>query len=155
MLHMHEAIKKIIHKIGKEPLCNGKAERAPHIFGKCFILCWRCTSLICSMLLCSCLSCCFQGTMYIELEMHGVIYAGILVIPTLVDGVLQYAFHIESTNVRRTVFGGISGIGLWMLASWVDTYFLPGIKEILRQGFLISFCIPAHNTLLSFPFHAA
>lgn len=40
MLHMYEVIKKIARKVGKEPLCNGKAERAPYIFGKCFILCW-------------------------------------------------------------------------------------------------------------------
>lgn len=120
MLHMYEVIKKIARKVGKEPLCNGKAERAPYIFGKCFILCWRCTSLIFSLLLCSCLCYIFTGAIYIELEMHGVIYAGILILPTLVDGILQYIFCIESTNIRRALFGCISGIGLWLLASWLD-----------------------------------
>lgn len=120
MLHMHEVIKKIIRKVGKEPLCNGKPERAPHIFGKCFILCWRCTSLIFSMLLCSCLCYFLTGSIYIDLGIQGVICAVILAVPTLVDGVLQYIFHMESTNTRRILLGCVSGIGLWMLASWMD-----------------------------------
>ncbi len=133
MLHMHEVIKMMIRRVGKEPLCNGKAERAPHIWGKCFVLCWRCTSLIFSMLLCSCLCCFFTGAMHVELQIHGAIYAGILILPTLIDGILQYVFHIESTNMRRALLGCISGIGLWLLASWMDTYFLSMVKEIFEK----------------------
>lgn len=120
VLHMHEIIKLTIRKIGKEPLCNGKADRAPHIFGKCFILCWRCTSLIVSILLCCCICYCFTGNMYITLEVDDMGYIVILILPTLVDGILQYVFNIDSTNLRRILLGGISGIGLWMLASWMD-----------------------------------
>lgn len=127
---MHKIIKIAVSRIGKEPLCNGRAERAPHIFGKCFILCWRCTSLIASMLLCSCFYYVFNGSLYVELETRDMVYSVILIFPTFIDGVLQYAFHIESTNLRRAVFGGISGIGLWMLASWLEGALPTAIKEI-------------------------
>lgn len=128
MLHMYEVFKIIIDKIGKEPLCNGKANRAPHIGKKCFILCWRCTSLIFTMLLCVCLCSIFKGSMCMEFRIYDIIYAIILILPTLIDGVLQYVFHVESTNVRRALLGIISGIGLWMLASWMNVY----ISTIIR-----------------------
>lgn len=131
VLYMREIIKIVVSRIGKEPLCNGRAERAPHIFGKCFILCWRCTSLIASMLLCCCFCYVFNGSLQVELEAHDVVYIVILILPTFIDGILQYLFHIESTNLRRVVFGGVSGVGLWMLASWLEGVLFPAIKGIV------------------------
>lgn len=126
MLHLHEIFQLMAERFGKAPLCNGRADRAPHIFGKCFILCWRCTSLIFTVLLCSFLCWLFMGSMYAELEIHEILYALILIYPTAVDGILQYFFQIESTNARRIIFGFISGIGLWMFASWVKIFLLSG-----------------------------
>lgn len=124
MLHMYEVFQVMIDKVGKVPLCNGRADRAPHIFGKCFILCWRCTSLIFSILLCSCLCYIFTGEMNCDIHKYGLAFAVILVIPTFVDGIAQYVFGVESTNVRRFLLGFISGVGLWMLASWADAFIL-------------------------------
>lgn len=141
VLYMHEIIKVIISKIGKEPLCNGKAERAPHIFGKCFILCWRCTSLIVSILLCCCICYGFNGNIHIALEAHDVGYIVILILPTFIDGILQYVFYMESTNSRRVLLGVISGIGLWMLASWANSVLLPVIKEMSLWQYIYTMII--------------
>lgn len=43
---MWRFIKEFLGKVGKVPLCNERADRAPCFLGKCFILCWRCTSII-------------------------------------------------------------------------------------------------------------
>lgn len=122
VLYMYEIFQLIVSRLGNAPLCNGRADRAPHICGKCFILCWRCTSLIFTMLLCSFLCWVFTGDSSLELKPQGIVYALVLIFPTAADGVLQYAFHIESTNLRRIVFGVISGIGLWLLASWLEVF---------------------------------
>lgn len=124
VLHMYEIVQLIVSRLGKAPLCNGRADRAPHICGKCFILCWRCTSLIFTMLLCSFLCWALTGDLHLELKPCEIAYAMALILPTAVDGVLQYAFHIESTNIRRIVFGVISGIGLWLLASWAEVFMM-------------------------------
>ena len=110
-------IKEVLRKIGKVPLCNERADRAPHFFNKCFILCWRCTSLIGSMLLCASLCWLYTGWMYTAFDVSKTVCAFLLMLPTFVDGIMQYKFGIESTNRRRTVLGCISGVGLWLLAS--------------------------------------
>lgn len=53
-----------------------------------------------------------------DIHKDGLAFAVVLVMPTFVDGIAQYVFGIESTNVRRFLLGFISGVGLWMLASW-------------------------------------
>lgn len=65
-----------------------------------------------------------------KLELHSVIYAGILILPTFIDGIVQYVFHIESTNIRRVILGCISGAGLWILASWMDEFCLSAVKRM-------------------------
>lgn len=115
-----ETVRDTIGKIGKVPLCNERADRAPHICGKCFILCWRCTSLISSMLVASFMCWLWTGEMLLPFRMVQVVYAGVLILPTLVDGVRQYFFRRESTNKRRVVLGCISGVGLWVLAGWLE-----------------------------------
>lgn len=121
MLHLYKA--EGLKRIGKVPLCNGKSERAPHICGKCFILCWRCTALSCSMLLSALLSFCFTGNTYIEAGIRELFLAGVLLVPTLLDGVRQYFFNKESTNHRRIIWGTVSGVGLWIIASWIRMLF--------------------------------
>ena len=106
--------------IGKKPLCNRRADRAPHVFGYCFVLCWRCTALISTILLCSLISWIVTGTRYVIGKRIEYLIIGILlVLPTLLDGIRQYLFHKESTNQRRFIWGVISGIGLWIIASVV------------------------------------
>lgn len=121
VLHLYKI--KGLKDIGKVPLCNGKSERAPHIFGKCFILCWRCTALSGSMLLSALLSFILTGHAYIEIGMRELFLAVMLLLPTLLDGGGQYFFGRESTNQRRVIWGTVSGVGLWMIASWIRMLF--------------------------------
>lgn len=62
----------------------------------------------------------WTGEMLLPFRMVQVVYAGVLILPTLVDGVRQYFFRRESTNKRRVVLGCISGVGLWVLAGWLE-----------------------------------
>jgi len=90
--------------IGKLPVCNLRADRAPHICGLCFPFCWRCTSIIAGFLL-------SNNTLVLWIEMNFFI-ALFLCIPTVIDGTLQYYLKIESTNFRRIWTGLLAGIGL-------------------------------------------
>lgn len=104
--------------IGKKPLCNRRADRAPHVFGYCFVLCWRCTALISTILLCSLISWMVIGTRYANcVGWRYFLFGSALVLPTLWDGLRQYLFYKESTNQRRCILGIISGIGLWLVSS--------------------------------------
>lgn len=91
-----------IPRFGKYPLCNGKLHRGIVIGSFCFPLCARCTAIISSLVFYYCIVP-FQPNIILSL---------FLIIPTLIDGLLQYGFHIESTNFRRISFGLPSGIGI-------------------------------------------
>lgn len=104
--------------IGKMPLCNRRPDRAPHVCGYCFFLCWRCTALISTILFCSLISWIVAGNRYANCMGWGYFLMGSsLILPTLWDGLRQYLFHKESTNRRRCILGIISGIGLWLVSS--------------------------------------
>ena len=126
---MWRFIKEFLGKVGKVPLCNERADRAPCFLGKCFILCWRCTSIIGSMLLAAGICWLYTGDMYATFEIWMLACAFILMLPTFVDGIMQYAFGIESTNRRRVVLGSITGVGLWLLASCLE-----GMWELMISG---------------------
>lgn len=103
--------------IGKIPICNCKRERAPILFGHSFIFCWRCTSILIPLLGMRIL---FEDnpvfTIYIlgHSDIVGIL-AVLLIFPTLIDGILQYGFEKESTNLRRIVTGFPAGFGLFLL----------------------------------------
>ncbi len=122
VLHLLKT-KKRLKEIGKVPLCNRKSERAPHICGKCFILCWRCTALSCSMLLSALISFFLTGNAYIKVGIKELFLAGVLLVPTLLDGGRQYFYYKESTNQKRIIWGTVSGIGLWIIASKIKMLF--------------------------------
>lgn len=87
------------------PICNKKPERAPRLFGHTFLFCWRCTGLI------------LGGFIGILLKMFlgpiSVLYYSLL-IPTGVDGILQYKFNIMSNNFRRFTTGFLGGLITWV-----------------------------------------
>lgn len=97
-----------MEKLGRVPLCNGKAERAPHIGKFCFPLCWRCTSIIAGILIANLMD------DYIEMsnQIVGLIVAALLIAPCLIDGLRQKLLNYESTNVKRAITGLIAGIGI-------------------------------------------
>ena len=100
-----------INSLGKAPLCNMKAARAPHIGPFVFPLCWRCIGVGAGlvggvpigMLL---------APVHRELLLAAVV---LLVAPLMVDGLLQRLHLLESTNARRFVTGVLCGLGLDVL----------------------------------------
>ena len=103
--------------IGKVPLCNFQAERAPHIGNFVFILCWRCCGMILFFALGFllminhkyCLK--IQNTKFIYLLLIIII----LLLPMIIDGTRQYVFHIESNNIKRFITGMMFGFGISIL----------------------------------------
>lgn len=91
--------------IGEIPICNGIAERAPHIMGYCFVLCYRCTFIILAFLI----ALLIFYRKKIKLPLWILV---ICMIPMIVDGSLQTFFGIMSENWRRALTGGFFGVGL-------------------------------------------
>ncbi len=82
----------------KAPICNLKANRAPKLGQYYFPLCWRCTGIL-------------IGSFLLKFNFFSsVIYPKsfgiLLILPFLIDVILQYVFCIESKNIRR-FFSGI------------------------------------------------
>lgn len=102
-----------ISQIGQIPLCNGIASRAPHLFGYCFILCYRCTFILLF----------FIGTLCFlqKKKVKSIKYVWILLLPMIIDGSLQTFFGFMSTNFRRSFTGALFGLAL---AYIVDYLFL-------------------------------
>ena len=101
---------RVVH-VGQVPFCNIQRHRAPRIGRFCFPLCWRCTSILGTFL-----GCCYLLFPHVTLTSYWVYPASaILMIPTTIDGVIQYACHKESTNQKRIVTGILAGIGLFLL----------------------------------------
>lgn len=46
----------------------------------------------------------------------------ILIIPNLIDGIAQYGFGKESTNLKRIVLGFISGIGIGQIVYVISMF---------------------------------
>jgi len=108
--------------IGKVPLCNGIPSRAPHFFGFCFPLCYRCLSFVVMFVLVL-----YWGHKKHQQYPWYVII--ILLIPMIVDGCLQTFFGIESTNIRRIITGGMFGIGLGLFTTKLFIIVDRNIKE--------------------------
>ena len=102
-------------KFGKTTFCNNKPERAPHIGGFCFPICWRCLSLYLGATVAYLITSKYEFVPSMKLILISII--GIL--PTVVDGVMQYYFGIESTNARRIITGLISGAFLELLCCMI------------------------------------
>ena len=115
-----------INHIGKIPLCNGIAKRAPHIFGYCFPLCYRCTFFILVMIM-------TLMIYYYRRKRISLSIAIWLLIPMVIDGCLQTFWGIESTNLRRALTGGLFGLGIGSfiayLYSKIDLYHINNQKE--------------------------
>lgn len=113
--------------IGQIPLCNGIAKRAPHLFGYCFILCWRCTAIYTTALF----TFVYWHQKKVIFTSRQVIYALLLWIPMMIDGGLQTLGILESTNMRRIMTGGLFGIGFMIVVLYIYQYLE---KKIYRGG---------------------
>lgn len=105
-------------KWGKVPLCNEKPERAPHIGKFCFPLCWRCLMIIIGLLTGSAI-CIFAYPGFLLC-----LLASILVVPCLIDGLIQAKTDYVSTNVKRITFGYMAGIGMFLSLYAICVQFL-------------------------------
>lgn len=84
-----KSINQIKRNFGKIPLCNKKPERAPHIFGRCFFLCWRCTMVIIFTIISTIALYFFDLSVIMSktFTTTGII----LVLPMIFDGGIQYS----------------------------------------------------------------
>ncbi|MFR7590457.1 MAG: DUF2085 domain-containing protein [Longibaculum sp.] len=110
---------RLLH-FGSVPLCNGIASRAPHILGVCFPLCYRCTFIF--LLFIVTFIFCYKKHIKLPWWM---IVLGVIVMT--IDGGLQTFFGIMSTNLRRSLTGGLFGIAL---GGFVTRLFLQLDKSI-------------------------
>jgi uncharacterized membrane protein len=118
MLHnifrfIEEIFKNRLSKIGEAPLCNGRAETTFEIFGFTFIFCYRCTFIILGMVLTVIILPKILTFRNLPRPLQFLLIA-LLISLTMIDGVRQYFYGIESTNLRRIITGFLTGIGLGM-----------------------------------------
>lgn len=116
---MMEIIRSRIVAFGLLPICNLKADRGFFIGSFCFPLCVRCTSIVGAIIL-TVLVIIFAK---VHMKGKGIILWIILMIPCLVDGIMQYGFQIESTNFRRVWTGVLSGIGIGTIIMYGIQFF--------------------------------
>lgn len=89
---------------GRVPLCNHRADRGIFIHGFCLPLCARCTGILAGAVI---------GTIIIRMgglrlpAVPGIL----LIIPTAIDGAVEYLAGIESNNPRRLITGFLAGFG--------------------------------------------
>lgn len=104
-----------LSQFGTIPLCNGISERAMHIGDFCFPLCYRCMFFIFVFLI----------TLFIfyKYKMNIPLVIGVVcLIPLMIDGGIQTFFGVLSTNIRRSLTGGLFGFGMGSLVSYVFEY---------------------------------
>ena len=116
MRYLSSDLKLRINNIGKLPICNLRAVRAPHIYGYTFILCWRCTAILLSYYLFGFLLHHFLINLLLT---SNIIIGFLMCLPTAVDGILQYYFQKESNNQRRIITGISTGMGLSILMNFI------------------------------------
>lgn len=110
-----------LQRFGEIPLCNGKRNRSIYIGDFCFPLCARCTAMVFSSLIV------YFLTVKKIIKKNNLIVNIALVIPLVVDGVMQYGFGYESTNFRRELTGVLWGYGMGNILGTITIF--PFIKK--------------------------
>lgn len=105
---MLKFINSRIAVFGEMPICNLNSERGFFIGSFCFPLCTRCTAIIFSILFTFIIIHVFKIKNSRKLFVLWVI----CLIPCLVDGIFQYYFGVESTNIKRFLTGVTCGVGI-------------------------------------------
>lgn len=109
---MQKNIRKVIFMINKLhrkfPICNGRAERAPHIGRYCFPLCWRCLSIIIGILLYTT----YLMVVKVSQNIGMLSMALFLCFPCVADSFIQRHTSYVSTNFNRCLTGFLAGIGM-------------------------------------------
>ena len=97
------------------PICNNRPDRAPHIFGHPFILCWRCSMVAFGATLTQIVI----ETGEIRISLMAACISICLLIPMISDGFLQYYGSVESTNLRRALTGLLFGSGAAIISTFL------------------------------------
>ena len=92
---------------GQIPLCNMRPDRAFKIGDFVFPLCARCTGIVVGALVITIIN--FK---YYKTYKYILLVSILLLFPMIIDGVMQYVFSVESTNLRRVITGFIFSIGM-------------------------------------------
>jgi uncharacterized membrane protein len=88
------------------PLCNKRPERAPHVCGHVFPLCWRCTGVLVGAVLIDAIFLSMNPKAQVMISLS------ILCIPMFIDVYRQYYRKLMSTNPRRFYTGFLCGIAI-------------------------------------------
>ena len=123
---MFLTLKDRIALLGKVPLCNLVKERGFFINGFCFPFCVRCTAII----LCIVITIIIIQVLKIRLNKRAILFGIIFLLFCLIDGLMQYCFGIESTNVRRLITGIFCGIGTGVLICYFCDFFIKKLTLI-------------------------
>lgn len=91
------------------PICNNNPSSAPHINGRCFVLCWRCTGAAVGALITSCIVLALNYSLFFSPPVF------VLGIPACVDYFLTRGKIIQPNNLRRFLSGILLGVMFAML----------------------------------------
>lgn len=103
------------------PICNKMSERTLIINGFVFPICYRCMTISLTLFI-------FIPTFIFCVNKFNkliIIISIILVIIGFLDGLLQYVFNIDSTNLRRVITGMLAGLGFSYLFSFIFNKLIP------------------------------
>ena len=105
-------------------MCHQRPDRSFFIKGKQFPLCARCTGILVGY---------FFG-IFISIYTGGSNYCFylILLVPMVIDGVIQLKFKKESNNVRRFITGALGGIGIIYLFVCIHFFTCWWVRAFLR-----------------------
>lgn len=124
------------------PLCNGRPERAPHIGGHVFLLCWRCSGIVVGVIIS--LVCVKMALLSLSPCLFVVSIAVLL--PMVCDGIMQYGYSRESNNKRRFFTGLLFGFGLVGAIGCIMNY----AETLEDHGTLISSAISIMGFIMTF-----
>ena len=131
--------------LNRRPLCNNNSQSAPHINGKCFILCWRCIGVLTGVLTVSVLRLWFD----VSIEENDLLYSIVMILPAYVDYVLIRCRLIRPNNIRRFFTGVLLGVPFaqvillliygWILSKYngLPFMFFRYVDKFLRSNFFL------------------
>ena len=92
--------------VNRRPICNNNPSSAPHINGKYFWLCWRCTGVVIGAFIIT------VFTFIIDCSWHITPILFLLALPACVDYFITRKKIIRESNFRRCASGILLGIPL-------------------------------------------
>lgn len=89
----------------RRPLCNNNPSSAPHIKGRCFFLCWRCSGGVVGVFFWYLINSIF----YLDFSIERLLYLCLITVPACVDYTLIKSNRTKPSNFRRFWTGCLLG----------------------------------------------